>query len=90
MTKNKIPYHTECVSYPKDHFKAIKKNGKKTEMYQTLLKGGGRYPPFGKKPNYFRFFLVKASLRRSGLPLFLTVYSWSLISTVYAKIHNPE
>ena len=27
----------ECVSYPKDNFKAIKKNGKKTEMYQTSL-----------------------------------------------------
>ena len=34
-------------------------------MYQTSLKGGGRYPPFGKKPNYFRFFLVKASLSHS-------------------------
>ena len=28
----------------------------------NLAKGGGRYPPFGKKPNYFRLFLVKASL----------------------------
>ena len=38
---------------------------KKTEIYQTFLaslKGGG-YPQFGKRPNYFRFFLVKASLR---------------------------
>ena len=33
--------------------------------YQTFLaslKGGGVYPQFGKTPNYFRFFLVKASL----------------------------
>ena len=30
--------------------------------YQTSLKGGGRYPHFGKTPNYFRFFLMKASL----------------------------
>ena len=38
---------------------------KKTEIYQTFLaslKGGGVYPQFGKTPNYFRFFLVKASL----------------------------
>jgi hypothetical protein len=63
MTKNKIPYHTECVSYPKDHFKAIKKKWEKTGNVPNLAKGGGgRYPPFGKKTNYFRFFLVKASL----------------------------
>ena len=39
---------------------------KKPEIYQTFLaslKGGG-YPQFGKRPNYFRFFLVKASLRQ--------------------------
>ena len=38
---------------------------KKPEIYQTFLaslKGGG-YPQFGKRPNYFRFFLVKASLK---------------------------
>ena len=37
---------------------------KKPEIYQTFLaslKGGG-VPQFGKRPNYFRFFLVKASL----------------------------
>ena len=61
MTKNKIPYHTECVSYPTDHFKMIKKREKNGNV-PNLAKGGGRYPPFGKKTNYFRFFLVKASL----------------------------
>ena len=38
---------------------------KKTEIYQTFLaslKKGGGYPQFGKTPNFFRFFLVKASL----------------------------
>ena len=34
----------------------------KTGNYQTSLKGGG-YPHFGKTPNYFRFFLMKASLK---------------------------
>ena len=37
---------------------------KKTEIYQTFLaslKGGG-YPKFGKTPNFFRFFPMKASL----------------------------
>ena len=41
---------------------------KKTEIYQTFLaplKGGG-YPQFGKTPNFFRFFLMKASLRQNG------------------------
>ena len=40
---------------------------KKPEIYQTFLaslKGGGVYPQFGKTPNYFRFFLVKASLNK--------------------------
>ena len=44
---------------------------KKTEIYQTFLaslKGGGVYPQFGKTPNYFRFFLVKASLRKAYIP----------------------
>ena len=43
---------------------------KKTEIYQTFLaslKGGG-YPQFGKRLNYFRFFLVKASLSET-LPI---------------------
>ena len=32
-------------------------------MYQTSLKGGGEgTPTLVKKQNYFRFFLVKASL----------------------------
>ena len=35
---------------------------KKMEIYQTLVRGGGRYPPFGQKPNYFRFFHMKISL----------------------------
>ena len=56
MTKNKIPYHTECVSYPKDHFKAIKNNGKKPEMYQTSPKGGGVPPPLVKKRTISVFF----------------------------------
>ena len=30
-------------------------------MYRTLVRGG-RYPPFGQKPNYFRFFHLKISL----------------------------
>ena len=34
---------------------------KKTEIVQNFAKGG--VPPFGEKTNYFRFFLVKASLR---------------------------
>ena len=42
---------------------------KKPEIYQTFLtslKGGGVYLQFGKTPNYFRFFLVKASLTPCG------------------------
>ena len=41
---------------------------KKPEIYQTFLASlkGGVYPQFGKTPNYFRFFLVKASLRANG------------------------
>ena len=36
----------------------------KTGNYQSSLKGeGGGYPPIGKTPIYFRFFLMKASLR---------------------------
>ena len=35
----------------------------KTENYKSLLKGGGAgVPPIGKRPIYFRFFLLKASL----------------------------
>ena len=30
--KKIIPYHTECVSYPTDHFKAIKKNTAKRNI----------------------------------------------------------
>ena len=30
--------------------------------FSGFAKGGG-YPQFGKRPNYFRFFLVKASLK---------------------------
>ena len=39
---------------------------KKTEIDQTFLaslKGGGGDPQFGKTPNFFLFFLMKASLR---------------------------
>ena len=48
---------------------------KKPEIYQTFLaslKGGG-YPQFGKRPNYFRFFLVKASLN-----LHMKSQSWTM------------
>ena len=39
---------------------AEEKNGN----YQSLLKGGGGGAPLiGKRPIYFRFFLLKASLR---------------------------
>ena len=35
--KNYIPYHTKCVSWPKDHFKAMnqfaRKNGKLTQLH---------------------------------------------------------
>ena len=51
------PYHTECVSQLVDHFKAIKQFSEKTGNQPNLSKGGGRYPPFGQKPNYFRFFI---------------------------------
>ena len=38
---------------------AEEKNGN----YQSSLKvGGGGIPPIGKRPIYFRFFLLKASL----------------------------
>ena len=37
----------------------------KNGNYQTSLMGGG-YPHFGKTPNYFRFFLMKASLTLNG------------------------
>ena len=50
------------VSEHLDHFKAIqKKVGKKRKLFC-----GSTYPPwFGKRPNYFRFFLMKASLKES-------------------------
>ena len=36
----------------------------KTGNYQSSLKGGGGgVPRIGKRPIYFRFFLLKASLR---------------------------
>ena len=36
----------------------------KTGNYQSSLKGGGGgVPHIGKRPIYFRFFLLKASLR---------------------------
>ena len=34
----------------------------KTGNYQSSLKGGGGVPRIGKRPIYFRFFLLKASL----------------------------
>jgi hypothetical protein len=39
--KKIIPYHTECVAYPKDHFKAITKNLGKNGNVPNLAKGGG-------------------------------------------------
>ena len=35
----------------------------KTRNYQSSLNGGGGVPHTGKRPIYFRFFLLKASLR---------------------------
>ena len=59
------------VSEHVDHFKAIKVFSlrKKTEMVWL-----GGTPPlgFGKRPNYFRFFLVKASLVK--IPLYRTFF----------------
>ena len=34
----------------------------KAGNYQSSLKGGGGVPPIGKRPIYYRFFLLKASL----------------------------
>ena len=48
------------VSEHLGHSKAIKKSRKKTEI---VWLGGTSPPQFGKRPNYFRFFLMKASLR---------------------------
>ena len=39
-----------------------KKAEEKTGNYQSSLKGGGGVPRIGKRPIYFRFFLLKASL----------------------------
>ena len=36
----------------------------KTGNYQSSLKGGGGVPHIGKRPIYFRVFLLKASLRQ--------------------------
>jgi hypothetical protein len=47
------------VSEHVDHFKAIKKTPKKKQEIVWL---GGNPPMFGKKPNYFLFFFLKASL----------------------------
>ena len=45
----------------------------KNGNYQSSLKGGEGVPPVGKRPIYFRFFLLKASLTLNGYwpaPLF--------------------
>ena len=60
-------YHTEFVSWHVNHnFKVSKKRKKRSEEktgnYQSSLKGGGGVPHIGKRPIYFRFFLLKASL----------------------------
>ena len=65
---------------------------KKTEIYQTFLaslKGGG-YPQFGKRPNYFRFFLLKASLNEKCI--FFTLYYIKLRNNHITKhlLHFPE
>ena len=43
----------------------------KTGNYQSLLKGGGGggVPPIVKRPIYFHFFLLKASLILSAHPI---------------------
>ena len=41
-----------------------RKNEEKKGNYQSSLNGrGGGYPPIGKRPIYFRVFLLKASLK---------------------------
>ena len=63
MEKNFIDFFH--VSEHVDHFKAIKVFSlrKKPEM---VWLGGTPHPPgFGKTPNFFRFFLVKASLNQN-------------------------
>ena len=62
---------------------------KKTEIYQTFLaslKGGGAYPQFGKTPNYFRFFLVKASLITYYTNMFVMWVVWLVCETL---VTNP-
>ena len=61
------------VSEHVDHFKAIKVFSlrKKTEI---VWSGGTPPPMFGKTPNFFRFFLVKASLSVSYTVRKPTVY----------------
>ena len=56
-------------------------------MYQTSLKGGG-VPPFGKRPNYFRFFLVKGSLRQNVIEKHLS--SYHKISKIYKCLGNTD
>ena len=48
-------------------FRSFLSNKKKSEKNGNCLVGGYPPPPlFGKRPNYFRFFLVKTSLRIYG------------------------
>ena len=48
----------------------------KTGNYQSSLKGGGGVPRIGKRPIYFRFFLLKASLSRFMDSLQICRISW--------------
>ena len=54
-----------------------------------FAKGGG-YPQFGKRPNYFRFFLLKASLNEKCI--FFTLYYIKLRNNHITKhlLHFPE
>ena len=60
MEKNFIDFFH--VSEHVDHFKAIKVFSLRKKPEMVWLGGTPTPPGFGKKPNYFRFFLVKASL----------------------------
>ena len=49
------------ISY-KIHFATQRYRAQKTQKLPNLAKRGGEYPHFGKRPNYFGFFLMKASI----------------------------
>ena len=63
-------------------FRSFLSNKKKSEKPEIVRSGGTSPPLFGKRPNYFRFFLVKTSLSGGW-------YYWGVIQSI-PGVYNAE